>query len=127
MSDDTVPEVAPDVAPEQVQQQTVEETSMSLNVFLFYSLVLVFWVIGMRLGWKSALLLLGADVAPSVKTFLLVIWMIPILGVATSMFTTSLGGLSGWLIGSSVGLIAVPVSLESLNVLIRGTHTNPAA
>jgi hypothetical protein len=115
--DDPIPDIEPDMQPTEEPKALVS----SPNQFLSYSLLMVLLLVYYRLGWKAVEFILIDKVTVFKDYSMLVfgLWIIPILGLLSSIVYPTLGGTSAWTISVAV-IAAVPIGLSIAHVLWFG-------
>ena len=120
--EDPIPDIEPDTQPTEEPKPLVS----SPNQFLSYSLLMILLLVYYRLGWKAIEYELIDKIAifKDYSTLIFGIWLVPILGLLSSIVYPTLGGTSAWTISVAV-IAAVPIGLSIAHVLWFGLPGSP--
>ena len=116
-SEDPIPDIAPD---EQHQEKTNSLVSNPNQALLYIGIALPLILVYL-IAWSSLnfMIIRRIPVLYQNSGFLLFLWIIPILGLISSILFPSLGGTIGWIIATSV-LAGLPILLSFPFVLFFG-------
>ena len=126
MSDDPVPDIEPEGSSVSNLPEDTAPLVSNANQYFAYALTMVGIFIYYRVAWKAAeaIFFENSTFLKSYSTFFFYMWLVPIVGLVSSIVNPSLTGTASWT--TSILIVgSIPLSACFLYVLLFGIPKMP--